>query len=351
MSVNCDLSNKLLAWYDLNAREFPWRTGPVEKRSGAKSDPYAVWLSEIMLQQTTTATVKNYYSKFISRWPTLSDLAAAEDSEILADWAGLGYYARARNLIKCARLAESDHGGEFPKEKEDLLSLPGIGPYTAAAIMAIAFDRPETVVDGNVERVMARMNAVKKPLANSKRELRQLAARMTPSIRPGDYAQAIMDLGATVCRPRSPHCQICPWKEACVAYAEGLQDEIPVKRPKPPRPVRQGVAYVGRRRDGAWLLERRPNSGLLGGMLGWPESEWNESEQGDPPCDGAWKDTGEIIRHVFTHFELRLRIVVGSLPVDSNPVKGMFVSVEDFNEDDLPTVMRKAYRTAVFALK
>ena len=210
MAIKRELSAKLLAWYDVNARILPWRIGPAEKREGAISDPYAVWLSEIMLQQTTTETVKNYFPKFISRWPTIFELAAADDSEVLAEWAGLGYYARARRLIKCARLIVDQLGGVFPNEKEGLLSLPGIGPYTAAAIAAIAFDRQETVVDGNVERVMARLHAARMPLAKAKRELRTRAGELTPAERPGDYAQAVMDLGATICRPRSPKCDILP---------------------------------------------------------------------------------------------------------------------------------------------
>ena len=346
MTFNRELSTKLLAWYDVNARILPWRIGPAEKREGAISDPYAVWLSEIMLQQTTTETVKKFFSKFISRWPTVSELAAADDAEVLAEWAGLGYYARARRLIKCARLISSQRGGEFPNEREDLLSLPGVGPYTAAAIAAIAFDRPETVVDGNVERVMARLHAVRMPLAKAKEELRLHAEKLTPTERPGDYAQAVMDLGATICRPRSPNCGICPWQIACMAYSEGLQGAIPVKAAKSPKPVRRGIAYVGMRQDGAWLLERRPDSGLLGGMLGWPGNEWNGNEKGDPPCDGAWKDTGKTIRHVFTHFELRLSIVAGKLPATSRPDRGEFVLERDFSPDDLPTVMRKAYNAA-----
>ncbi|MDE0112065.1 MAG: A/G-specific adenine glycosylase [Albidovulum sp.] len=346
MTFDRELGTRLLAWYDINARILPWRIGPVERRKGAVSDPYSIWVSEIMLQQTTTATVKNYFPAFIARWPTIFDLAAAEDADVLAEWAGLGYYARARRLIECARLIVDRKGGVFPKEREELLSLPGIGPYTAAAIAAIAFDRPETVVDGNVERIMARLHVVRKPLAEAKKELREYAAKLTPSRRPGDYAQAVMDLGATVCRPLNPACRRCPWQNACLAYSEGLQNEIPPRLAKSPKPVRRGTAYVGMRKDGAWLLERRPGNGLLGGMLGWPGSKWNGDEDGGPPCDGAWTDTGEIIRHIFTHFELRLRIVAGMLPEDSKPEKGNFISKTDFNPAELPAVMRKAYNAA-----
>ncbi len=346
MPENYELSAKLLAWYDVSAREFPWRIGPAEKCGGAISDPYAVWLSEIMLQQTTTAAVEKYFAKFLSRWPRISDLAAAADAEVMAAWAGLGYYARARSLLKCARMIASEFDGEFPGDKESLMTLPGIGPYTASAIAAIAFDRPETVVDGNVERVMSRMHAVTGPIAKAKRELRRCAERLTPRQRPGDYAQAVMDLGATICKPRSPKCESCPWRLDCKAFSSGLQNRIPEKTTKARRPVRRGVVYVGIRQDGALLLERRPETGLLGGMLGWPGCEWNDREQARPPCVGAWKDTGRTVQHAFTHFELQLRVVTGKMPENSIPQQGAFVPAGDFNPADLPSVMRKVYEAA-----
>ncbi len=338
-----EFSDTLLAWYDMNARVMPWRIGPVAGRSGVRPDPYRVWLSEVMLQQTTVAAVRDYFLRFVSRWPTMAALAAAEDAEVMGQWAGLGYYARARNLLKCARLVTERHGGLFPDTKEALQALPGIGPYTASAIMAIAFDRPETVVDGNVERVMARVFLVKTALPKARPELVRLATRLTPRRRPGDYAQAVMDLGATVCTPKSPACGICPWMSACKACGAGMQAELPLKPPKAEKPVRYGIAYLARREDGAWLLERRPESGLLGGMLGWPGSDWSDSPEPAPPVTADWCDPGVEVRHTFTHFHLHLSLRVAELPADACPGVGTFVHRGDFLRSDLPTVMRKAY--------
>ena len=272
-----DDAEGLLDWYDQHARLLPWRVSPQARAAGERPDPYRVWLSEIMLQQTTVAAVKSYYDRFTALWPTVSDLAAAEDAQVMGEWAGLGYYARARNLLKCARVVAHDHGGRFPTQREALLALPGIGPYTAAAISAIAFDAPEVVVDGNVERVMARRFDIRTPLPAAKPELTEAAARLTPKSRPGDYAQAVMDLGATICTPRNPACGICPWRAPCAARTVGNQADLPFKTPKKAKPTRLGIAYVARRTDGAWLLERRPDNGLLGGMLGWPGSDWGDA--------------------------------------------------------------------------
>ncbi|MEM8803179.1 MAG: A/G-specific adenine glycosylase [Pseudomonadota bacterium] len=341
------LSEELLHWYDVHAREMPWRVGPADRRRGERPDPYRVWLSEIMLQQTTVAAVKAYFLKFTTMWPTVDDLAAAADEDVMAAWAGLGYYARARNLLKCARVVSEEFGGEFPDTRENLLSLPGIGPYTAAALSAIAFDRPETVVDGNVERVMARMFAVKTPLPASKPELTELAARLTPEARPGDYAQAVMDLGATICTPRNPACGICPWREPCEARALGIQADLPAKTPKKPKPTRLGIAYVARRADGAWLLERRPEKGLLGGMLGWPGTDWDEAPPTEaPPLAADWRDAGAEVRHTFTHFHLRLALRVTEVPLSTVPKRGNFIEKHAFKPSDLPTVMRKAFDLA-----
>jgi A/G-specific adenine glycosylase len=217
----------LLDWYDRHARALPWRVPPEDSRAGLRPDPYRVWLSEVMLQQTTVAAVKDYFHRFTTRWPTVADLAAAEDGEVMGEWAGLGYYARARNLLKCARAVVADHGGVFPDTRDALLTLPGIGPYTASAIAAIAFGRPETVVDGNVERVMARLHDIHTPLPAAKPELTEAAAALTPQARPGDYAQAVMDLGATICTPRSPACGICPWRDPCRARVAGTAADLP----------------------------------------------------------------------------------------------------------------------------
>ena len=335
----------LLDWYDAHARVLPWRVGPADRALGVRPDPYRVWLSEIMLQQTTVAAVKDYFHRFTERWPDVHALAAADDAEILAAWAGLGYYARARNLVRCAREVSGTLGGVFPDEAEELRELPGIGPYTSAAIAAIAFDRPETVVDGNVERVMARMFAVKIPLPEAKKTLVSHAEALTPTNRPGDYAQAVMDLGATICTPRAPACGICPWMKACRGRDLGIAPELPKKTPKQAKPIRLGFAYVGRREDGAWLLETRPPSGLLGGMLGWPGSDWSAAPKPLPPAPGDWKSHGEV-RHTFTHFHLRLAVLTSHLSQGTEPERGDFVPHLAFRPTALPTVMRKVYDMA-----
>lgn len=335
------LSAALLEWYDRHARVMPWRVGPAERKAGIRPDPYRIWLSEVMLQQTTVVAVRDYFRRFTDRWPTVSALAAAEDAAVMAEWAGLGYYARARNLLKGARAVVAEHGGRFPETREGLLTLPGVGPYTAAAVASIAFDAPEVVVDGNVERVMARLFRVETPLPPAKAELTVLAARLTPQNRPGDYAQAVMDLGATICTPRSPACGICPWREPCVARAEGVQADLPRKLPKAAKPTRRGILYLVRRRDGAWLLETRPESGLLGGMLGFPGTEWTvEAPQEQPPLAADWHDPGGEVLHTFTHFHLRLALRLAEVNEQAVPERGQFMLLSPAH---LPTVMRKAY--------
>ncbi|WP_300515266.1 A/G-specific adenine glycosylase [Aliiroseovarius sp.] len=334
-------SAELLDWYDRHARVLPWRVSPADRTMGVVPDAYAVWLSEVMLQQTTVAAVRDYFTRFMTLWPTVQDLAAASDDRVMGEWAGLGYYARARNLLKCAR--EVTARGGFPDTRAGLMELPGIGPYTSAAIAAIAFDRTETVVDGNVERVMARLFHVETPLPAAKPELTALATGLTPADRPGDYAQAVMDLGATICTPKSPGCGICPWNSDCLARAAGVQATLPKKTPKRPKPTRYGIAYLARREDGAWLLERRPDKGLLGGMLGWPGAQWGDTPCEAPPITADWQDPGAEVRHTFTHFHLRLSLRVAELPPDAKPDRGAFQPVR---ASDLPTVMRKAYELA-----
>jgi A/G-specific adenine glycosylase len=336
-----DFAQDLLDWYDVHARDMPWRVPPADRKAGVLPDPYAVWLSEVMLQQTTVAAVRAYHAKFMGLWPTVADLAVAEDADVMAAWAGLGYYARARNLLKCARAVVSDHGGEFPKTNDALLSLPGIGPYTAAAVSSIAFDQPSVVVDGNVERVMARLHDVHDPLPASKVHLTELAAGHTPQKRPGDYAQAVMDLGATICSPRNPACGICPLRLPCAANAAGTAAELPKKTPKKKTPTRYGIAYVVRRTDGAWLLETRPESGLLGGMLGFPTTDWSDAPDTAPPVDTDWQTLNTIAKHTFTHFHLELTILTAT--TDTAPMRGHFVAVADFDPTALPTAMRKVY--------
>ncbi len=346
-----DRATELLDWYDRHARVMPWRVGPADRAKGQRPDPYGVWLSEVMLQQTTVAAVRDYWRKFTSIWPTVADLAAADDADVMAAWAGLGYYARARNLLKCARAIVADHGGVFPSDRATLLTLPGIGPYTASAVAAIAFDRPETVLDGNVERVMARLHDLHDPLPGSKPLLMTLAEALTPTTRPGDYAQAVMDLGATICTPKNPACGICPWRDGCKARLAGTAAELPKKTPKKKVPTRHGFAYVARRADGAWLLETRPEKGLLGGMLGWPGSDWSDAPQPDPPADADWQRLDATARHTFTHFHLELTILTASLPADTQPDRGHFVDNAAFSPSALPTVMRKVYDLAAVTLR
>lgn len=338
------MAEALLDWYDQHARVMPWRVGPSERAAGVRPDPYAVWMSEVMLQQTTVAAVRDYFTRFMTLWPRVHDLAAAEDARVMGEWAGLGYYARARNLLKCAREVSGPLNGVFPDTLDGLRALPGVGPYTAAAIAAIAFDRCETVVDGNVERVMARLFAITDPMPGSKPALRAVAEQLTPDRRPGDYAQAVMDLGATICTPKSPACGICPWREDCGARAAGIAATLPARTPKTPKPVRHGIAYVGQRDDGAWLVETRPERGLLGGMLGWPGAEWGATAKVAPPVAADWRDPGGEVRHTFTHFHLRLGVRVARLPLSCTPERGYFV--ETLAPSDLPTVMRKAFDLA-----
>jgi len=342
MRDNKTMAAQLLAWYDRHARALPWRVPP----NGGQADPYRVWLSEVMLQQTTVAAVKAYFHRFTTRWPTVQALAAAEDADVMAEWAGLGYYARARNLLRCARaVAEL---GAFPDTRAGLQNLPGIGPYTSAAIAAIAFNRAETVVDGNVERVMARIFDEHTPLPAAKPVLTDYAAQLTPNARPGDYAQAVMDLGATICTPRNPACGMCPWRAPCAARAHGTAPDLPRKVPKAAKPVRFGIAYIGRRADGAWLLECRPPKGLLGGTLGWPGTDWAISDPVEaPPIPADWRAVNAEVRHTFTHFHLRLSLRVAVLPMDA---PGDFVAPAAFNPRDLPTLMRKAHALAASAL-
>ena len=331
----------LLAWYDAHARDLPWRVPPL---SGFVADPYRIWLSEVMLQQTTVAAVKDYFARFTARWPTVAALAAATDGDVMAEWAGLGYYARARNLLACARAVVAQHGGAFPSELSALRALPGIGPYSAAAIAAIAFGRSETVVDGNVERVMSRVFAVETPLPAAKPALTTLAARLTPLQRAGDYAQAVMDLGATICTPRNPACGICPWMAGCAARRQGIAATLPRKTPKALKPIRAGTVWLARREDGALLLERRPDRGLLGGTLGFPGDGW-DGAPGTAPLEGGWRAAGQV-RHTFTHFHLILSVQTAQVLQNATADRGEFLGRNLFSPQDLPTLMRKAHDLA-----
>jgi A/G-specific adenine glycosylase len=336
------MSRTLLAWYDRAARALPWRVPP----GGGAADPYRVWLSEVMLQQTTVAVVKGRFAAFLARWPTVADLAAAPDAEVMAAWAGLGYYARARNLLACARVVADELGGRFPDSEEGLRALPGVGAYTAAAVAAIAFDRPAAVVDGNVERVVARLFAVETPLPAAKPRLKALAAALTPTGRAGDHAQAMMDLGATICTPTRPACGICPLVADCAGRRAGVAAALPRKPDKPAKPVRQGIAYLAVRADGAVLVETRPAAGLLGGMLGLPGSDWVEGEPSPrPPLAAEWRDLRPEVRHGFTHFHLRLRLRGAHVPGGTGDFRP---AVEAGSA--MPTVMRKALRLGLSAM-
>jgi A/G-specific adenine glycosylase len=316
-----------------------------------RPDPYRVWLSEIMLQQTTVATVGPYFDRFMARWPDISSLAAASLDEVLQLWQGLGYYARARNLHACARAVVDRHGGVFPEEIETLRALPGIGDYTAAAIAAIAFDRREAAIDGNVERVIARLFAVREPLPVAKQHLAALAAALVPEQRAGDFAQALMDLGATICTPRRPRCVLCPWRACCAAAASGIAEVLPARAEKPERPLRHGVAFWLTRADGAVLLRRRPERGLLGGMIEIPSTPWRtmpwtfaEVVQ-IAPVTAAWLPLPGTVRHGFTHFQLELAVMSGV-----GTTEGLWSRVERLGDHALPTLMKKVARHAIAAL-
>lgn len=325
----------LLAWYDRHARRLAWRAPP----GTPPMDPYRVWLSEIMLQQTTVAAVAGYFDRFTALWPDVHALAAADESQVMAEWAGLGYYARARNLIACARTVAA--AGGFPQTRDGLAALPGVGAYTSAAIAAIAFEQPETVVDGNVERVVARLFAVDTPLPAAKRQLTALAATLTPQHRPGDFAQAMMDLGATVCTPRNPACGICPLTQLCAARAAGIAATLPRRAPKAARPLRRGTVWVALD-DERVLVERRPAKGLLGGTLAFPTTGWDGTDL-PPPADADWQGIGEV-RHVFTHFELRLQVMTA--PAPARAARGTLVSRADFDPQSMPGLMRKVWALA-----
>ncbi len=328
----------LLDWYDAHARNLPWRSPP----GAPPPDPYRVWLSEVMLQQTTVAAVKAYFAAFTTRWPTVADLAAAPDADVMQAWAGLGYYARARNLLACAR-AVAANGGQFPATEVGLRALPGIGAYTAAAIASIAFGEHAVVVDGNVERVMARLFAVVTSLPAARHELRVHAAALTPQARAGDYAQAVMDLGATVCAPHNPRCGACPVRTWCAGHASGDPARYPVRPPKAVRPVRHGTAFR-LEAQGHVLLVRRPAKGLLGGMLGLPTTDWGAADadwRDAAPLAADWTIRPTAIHHIFTHFELRLSVAAAML-VERPSVEGEWRPVDRLDDAGLPTVFAKA---------
>jgi A/G-specific adenine glycosylase len=353
---SCPQPTALLAWYDRHRRKLPWRAPP-----GERADPYRVWLSEIMLQQTTVKAVAPYYARFLARWGDVRALAAAPLGDVLKTWAGLGYYARARNLHACARAVVERHGGEFPASEAELRALPGIGDYTAAAIAAIAFDVPATPVDGNVERVVARLYAVTTPLPAAKPEIRRLAGGLTPQLRAGDFAQAMMDLGATLCTPKTPACALCPWNESCAAYAQGEAELFPYRTPKREGTLRRGAAFVARRADGMVLVRTRPAKGLLGAMTEVPTTEWHHDFDEDKARAGAprfasmkmqkrvaWRKVAGVVRHVFTHFPLELSVYTADVPARTPAPSGTrWVALAALSGEALPSVMRKVVAHAL----
>jgi A/G-specific adenine glycosylase len=338
----------LLAWYDRHRRVLPWRA-----RHGERTEPYAVWLSEIMLQQTGVKTVAPYFIKFLTRWPTVAALAAAKLDDVLRAWAGLGYYARARNLHACARAVVERHAGIFPNDIEALRALPGIGGYTAAAVSAIAFDAPAVPVDGNVERVVSRLFAVEEALPAAKPKIKELATSLLPPQRSGDFAQALMDLGSTICTPKRPACALCPWTDVCVARALGRQEEFPHKAPKREGKLRRGAAFVALRADGRVLLRQRPEKGLLGSMTEVPGSAWAHDVDLKNAVDAAplkakWRKLPGVVTHVFTHFPLELTVFMAPLPRATAAPKGArWAKVSDLSGEALPSVMRKVLAHAL----
>ena len=347
MPASPAVTTALLAWYDRHRRALPWRAV-----GGAKPDPYAVWLSEVMLQQTTVAAVKGFYARFLELWPDVAALAAAPREAVLKEWAGLGYYARARNLHDCAAAVVARHGGSFPRREAELRALPGIGDYTAAAVAAIAFGEVATVVDGNVERVMSRLHAIEAPIPAARPEIRRLTAALVPRARPGDFAQATMDLGATICTPRSPACAICPLTACCAARAAGTQALYPRKLPKKAIPRRFGAMAVVERADGAVLVRTRPSKGLLGGMTEFFGSDWGpEAPAGATlaeACDAALERIGTV-EHVFTHFALTLDVYRGRSRAGAMPEGCRWVGREQLDREPIPGAFTKVWEAATVA--
>jgi A/G-specific adenine glycosylase len=337
----------LLSWYDRHRRKLPWRAPP-----GQPADAYAVWLSEIMLQQTTVKAVAPYYARFLARWPTVRALAAAPLDDVLKSWAGLGYYARARNLHACARAVVECHDGRFPDDEAALRALPGIGVYTAAAVAAIAFGRDTMPVDGNIERVVSRLFAVADALPAAKPTIRDLAQRLAPPGSFGDFAQGLMDLGATICTPARPACALCPWREDCRAHKLGRAEDFPKKSPRTAGRLRRGAAFLVLRRDGAVLVRTRPSRGLLGGMTEVPTTQWTHDFDEARALDDAprifatrpsrWRRLPGVVRHVFTHFPLELMVFATVAPARTRAPEGArFVALAEIDGEALPNLMRK----------
>lgn len=348
-----DFSDRILAWYDKNARILPWRS-----LSNEQADPYHVWLSEIMLQQTTVATVGPYFEKFLKLWPSVEHLANSPLDDVLTAWAGLGYYARARNLHKCAVAVCHKYGGVFPSSEQELLTLPGIGAYTSAAIASIAYGQSAVVVDGNIERIISRVYRIKDQLPAAHKKIREGAATVTPKKRAGDYAQALMDIGATICTPKAPFCDKCPVSQSCAAFEKGDAETYPVKAPKKAKPTRRAAILWIEDEAGAVLMRRREEKGLLGGMMEFPSTEWTinpydvdaalRSVMAALSLDGLPVPAHAIggVKHTFTHFHLELSIYSIILPTDSRLVSNEILRInpEDFESIAMPTLMSKVVK-------
>lgn len=342
-AVTSTFADQLLLWYDAHRRELPWRAP-----NGVLPNPYHVWLSEIMLQQTTVQTVKGYFAKFLTLWPTIEALASAPQEDILKEWAGLGYYARARNLHKCAGVIVTEHGGEFPKTEEELRALPGIGDYTAAAIAAIAFGEPAAVVDGNIERIISRIRRIDTPLPKAKKTIRAEVAELTPASRSGDFAQALMDLGSSHCSPKNPECLLCPVTNFCDAQSHGDMERYPIKAPKKVKPTRRAISFW-LEHDGHVLLERRPDKGLLGGMPGFFSTPWVErsdfpdatESHSHAPAESQWHPTEGFAKHTFTHFHLETNLLTAKADKRLNIENGFWHPIDKIDDVGLPTVFKK----------
>ncbi len=341
LSKTINLADAILSWYDVAARDWPWRS-----RGACLSEPYHVWRSEIMLQQTTVQTVIPYFHQFLERWPTVDSIAQADLNDILHAWQGLGYYARARNLHKCAIVVVDMYGGNFPKTESQLLELPGIGSYTAAAIAAIAFNITTVPVDGNIERVISRLYSLKKPVRQTKDQVRKLATKILPKDRSGDFAQALMDLGATICRPKSPTCLKCPLSMACLAFKSGMPELYPVKLQKKHKPTRYGVAFWLQNENQDIWMRKRPPEGLLGGMIEVPSTDWREEFWTEAeiwklaPLNANWLPHEGFITHTFTHFHLHITVWTGKTSSNVN-TNGFWSAPNQFSELALPTLMKK----------
>ncbi|MDC3108117.1 A/G-specific adenine glycosylase [Paracoccaceae bacterium] len=342
------ISKIILRWYVKNGRVLPWRVSPKDLESGQTPDPYKVWVSEIMLQQTTVKTVIPYFQKFIETWGCIDKLSQANEDEVLAFWAGLGYYARGRNLLRCAKELRNKFDSKIPNDKKKLLSLPGIGEYTASAIRSIAFGEKEVVIDANIERVICRLFKIERPIKQSKKNIRECASQLFPKFRSGDLAQALMDFANTICKPKKPFCAQCPISKSCLSFKCDMVESIPVKPIKKNKPIKRGYVFFATLKPNKFLLERRPSKGILGGLLGFPTTKWDvERNSASFPFKANWFHTGRIVIHQFSHFKLELEIVFGETEYSKfDNSKYLVAERQDFDFSSLPTLMRKVYAQA-----